>query len=615
MAKPGRSKILVTGLLLLGAWIGKGQISPGDLTSAHAHLEGISNCTKCHVIGQKVTNAKCLECHTEIDTRMDRDMGYHASREVRSKDCFDCHSEHHGRKFDMVRFDEDAFNHRLTGFELTGAHARVDCRSCHMPDNIVDPNLRDRPNTFLGLSRECAQCHEDYHQGTLSGDCASCHTTESFDPASRFNHDKADFALLGKHESVDCIDCHQMETRAGKEFQQFTGLDFDNCNSCHEDAHNNNLGTNCKQCHNEQGFESTASIRNFNHSLTRFALKGQHRRLDCAKCHNMDVSPTRIFQDNPGLSEQACATCHEDVHEGRFGTNCAECHSENSWQAAIDLERFNHDMTGFALEGKHQVVDCRQCHVSENLTDPLPHNTCVSCHDDYHKGEFASIFTEPAIENPDCAQCHTVDGFSPAFFTIEDHAKSSFPLEGGHLATPCLACHLLEGEWTFRNIGNACVDCHENIHQNEIASEFFPGEDCTVCHNTGGWKREIRFDHSLTTFALEGAHMRADCAVCHLRDEEEPPVRVFADLGQSCTTCHENIHGDQFAISGETDCRRCHAFEDWSPVNFDHAKTDFPLEGRHAEIECAACHEADLMDNVLVVRYQMESFECIDCHN
>jgi len=28
-----------------------GQISPGDLTTAHAELEGIRNCTQCHDLG------------------------------------------------------------------------------------------------------------------------------------------------------------------------------------------------------------------------------------------------------------------------------------------------------------------------------------------------------------------------------------------------------------------------------------------------------------------------------------------------------------------------------------------------------------------------------------
>jgi len=156
------------------------QLSPGDLAAAHTHLEGLSNCTQCHVLGQKVSNDKCLACHTEIKTRIDQQSGYHASSEVRGKDCATCHSDHHGRKFDMVRFDEDYFNHDLAGYPLSGAHRKIDCRQCHTPDLIDDPDLKKRKASFLGLDRDCLSCHEDQHQNTLSNDCAKCHTTDAF---------------------------------------------------------------------------------------------------------------------------------------------------------------------------------------------------------------------------------------------------------------------------------------------------------------------------------------------------------------------------------------------------------------------------------------------------
>ena len=49
----------------------RAQLSPGDLTTAHSHLDGISNCTQCHVLGNKVSSEKCLVCHTEIKERID----------------------------------------------------------------------------------------------------------------------------------------------------------------------------------------------------------------------------------------------------------------------------------------------------------------------------------------------------------------------------------------------------------------------------------------------------------------------------------------------------------------------------------------------------------------
>ena len=34
------------------------QISPGDLAKVHSQLEGMTNCTKCHTLGDKVSNDK-----------------------------------------------------------------------------------------------------------------------------------------------------------------------------------------------------------------------------------------------------------------------------------------------------------------------------------------------------------------------------------------------------------------------------------------------------------------------------------------------------------------------------------------------------------------------------
>ena len=151
-----------------------------------------------------------LICHTEIKSLMDLDRGYHASIEVRIEDCATCHSDHHGRSFDMARFDEENFDHDLAGYPLEGKHKIIDCRDCHKADFIDDDEIRKREETFLGLDTECISCHDDYHQGTLSNDCASCHDIEAFRPAPYFDHDETDYALLGQHRTVDCIECHQL---------------------------------------------------------------------------------------------------------------------------------------------------------------------------------------------------------------------------------------------------------------------------------------------------------------------------------------------------------------------------------------------------------------------
>ena len=584
------------------------QFSPGKLTQAHAELEGINNCTQCHTLGKEIDDNKCLACHEEIKVMVDRRTGFHSSTEVRDKACATCHSEHHGRNFDMVRFDEENFNHDLTGYELTGAHQRIDCRQCHIPDFIEDPEIKKLEDTFLGLEHDCASCHEDFHQNTLStNDCAQCHSTEAFTPADHFDHDDTDYPLVGKHVDVDCIECHKEETRNGKEFQHFADVEFTNCNSCHEDVHNNNLGTNCKQCHIEESFNSLKGLRRFNHNTTNFPLKGKHNSVSCADCHNLNRGLFYILQDRNGVQTQDCNTCHEDVHEGKLGTNCAECHDEQSF-VEVETDGFNHDLTDFSLRGQHRSVDCRECH-TESLTEPLPHNTCASCHEDYHEGEFM-------VENvsPDCAQCHTEDGFEPSTYTLEDHNLSSFPLEGAHLATPCFACHLQEEKWRFKQIGERCVDCHDDVHQGYISEEFYPNQDCERCHVADNWI-DSRFDHTLTGFELLGKHAETRCMDCHTTEEGTAnKYEGFVDTPSECASCHDNVHDQQFAVNGVTDCARCHGFDDWQANDFDHDKTAFKLEGAHREVTCAAYHKPIESNGATIIQYKFNSFECIDCH-
>lgn len=134
-----------------------------------------------------------LECHKDIQALITKKKGYHASKDVKAKDCFTRHSEHHGCKFEMVRFDEKTFDHGFTGYPLKGAHKPVDCRECHKPDNIADRKLKLRTKTFMGLEQACVPCHDDFHQGTMSNKCLDCHGMEAFKPASAFDHDKTDF--------------------------------------------------------------------------------------------------------------------------------------------------------------------------------------------------------------------------------------------------------------------------------------------------------------------------------------------------------------------------------------------------------------------------------------
>lgn len=588
------------------------QISPGELTKAHSKLEGMTNCTKCHVLGDKVSNDKCMECHKELKSRVDQKKGFHASAEVTGKDCFTCHSEHHGRNFEIVRFDIKKFDHQKTGYNLTGAHSKQECNACHQNENIESSEIKNKAYTYLGLKTACISCHKDVHQNTLPTDCASCHNTEEFKPALLFDHAQSNFPLKGKHKETDCATCHEITFINGAMFQKFKGIQHTSCASCHTDPHEGSFGNKCKDCHTEEGFTVFTGKSTFNHAQTQFPLLGKHKKTDCGACHQMgaQVEADNVFQDYKGRNFHECITCHEDVHETKLGTDCKQCHTEESFQKIMNPDKFQHNLTGYPLEGKHSTVDCRKCHIAKT-TDPLPHELCGDCHKDYHEGQFVH-----ANSKPDCKDCHTLAGFSESSYTIERHQKNSFALTGAHQATPCFACHQKNEQWTFSNLGTKCVDCHKNVHESGLDEKYYPQQSCDQCHVTDSWAA-VNFEHLQTGFDLTGKHKEIQCISCHLPEDnlKEKGKVLFTGLKKECVYCHKDQHGGQFEEEGKTSCISCHGTDLWKPSLFDHNTAKFKLDGAHIKVSCEKCHKEEIIGDQKVVQYKLEKFECVNCHS
>ncbi len=64
---------------------------------------------------------------------------------------------------------------------------------------------------------------------------------------------------------------------------------------------------------------------------------------------------------------------------------------------------------------------------------------------------------------------------------------------------------------------------------------------------------------------------------------------------------------------GTTSCDSCHSSVSWTNTAFDHDETAFPLEGIHAEAQCASCHQPDPA-RPDVVTYKGLPTLCADCH-
>jgi len=520
-------------LLLLLNLQAFGQISPGELSQPHAQLEGVKNCTQCHSVGKQVTTAKCLACHKEIQANMTAKKGYHASAEVRAKACASCHNDHHGRNFKMIKFDKHTFNHALSGFLLKGKHAKIECNACHKAAFIKDPNLKKNLNTYLGLQQNCLSCHDDYHQGKMSKNCAECHHYDNWKNAKAFDHSKTKFPLLGKHKNLKCEECHTIEIVNGKPAQKFTGLVFNNCTGCHKDVHDNRFGQNCKQCHTEESFHTIKGMSTFNHDKTAFKLIGKHKTVSCKACHKKSLTAP--------IKHERCTDCHADYHKGQFAVDrkspdCNQCHNEYGYlPSQYSIEQ--HNQTKFKLEGGHLATSCAQCHKKDAKKDWAFRNIgsqCVDCHTNVHKG----LMTEKYILKEECTQCHTVVSWSSVNF---DHSQTNFKLEGAHAAISCAACHYPKNDkglkvQKFKGMESACETCHKDVHAGQFAVNG--KTDCSKCHGVDKFENS-KFDHNNARFILDGQHINVKCMECHKEIVTEKGKFVeykFNDI--TCTKCH-----------------------------------------------------------------------------
>jgi len=486
-------------------------LSPGELATAHADLDG--GCGDCHqAMKRESEKPLCLACHEEVQADLRDGAGFHG-RDPAARDsaCRVCHPEHRGRGADLLGLGRSTFDHERTDFPLAGGHARVECGSCHAPDE----RHREAPSDCVGCHRD-----DDPHRGTMGLQCGDCHEPAGWGQG-RFDHATTGFALEGRHAEVVCGMCHGP---AGYEGAPTT------CGGCHavDDAHAGRLGDTCGDCHSPQTWATTR----FDHARDAgHPLRGAHRETACEGCHvRPDLEPAKD-----------CNGCHapDDVHRGSRGTDCQRCHGEDRWQS----RRFDHAAeAGWPLHGRHADSDCAACHVAG--ADVALDRRCRSCHavEDVHAGQLGD----------DCAACHTAAGWvhELAF----DHDLGPFPLLGLHAMVACEECH---GSARFHDTASDCASCHraDDVHERRL------GPDCGRCHNPNGWPI-WHFDHTAATrFALEGRHTGLRCEACHRQ-----PVSASPRLASDCQSCHRRDDPHRGGFGAE--CQRCHSAERWSAVHF-----------------------------------------------
>jgi hypothetical protein len=372
--------------------------------------------------------------------------------------------------------------------------------------------------------------------------------------------------------------------------------------------------------HNGQKFALVKLDRNaFDHAVqTGFTLQGKHRTLKCENCHNQAKIPAAARPEikirnldrsflGPG---RECLSCHRDQHKGQLGADCAHCHSQDAWKPAPGFE---HTRARFQLTGLHLKVACQKCHVpppgeKTGVFKGLTFGACLDCHKDPHRG----AFRETRMQNATCESCHNTGGWKnnkPG--GTFDHNTTKFALLGKHAAKQCSACHKTT-DFHQPVPHEHCQDCHKDTHTGQFAARA-AGSDCGSCHNEKGYKPSLfdRAAHAKSAFPLEGKHADVACAKCHL---PEGPGAVYKSGKLVCSACHDDKHGGQFASAPyQNRCDQCHTVAGWKPDTFSvdrHARTQFPLTGKHAAVTCRDCHKP-LGDSR---QFHLAERACSGCH-
>jgi len=542
-------------------------------------------CTQCH-IKPVFTNVglRCQDCHADIHKRQ---LG---------ANCEQCHTVR-GWQVSVQQISQH--NNR---FPLTGAHAAVDCDSCH----------KGAANSkFQTMSTACYSCHAaDYKAASnpnhvtaqFSTTCEQCHGTDNWLNAN-FDHNSVGFPLTGGHAVPprQCADCH-----INGNFNLTTTA----CVSCHLKDYQGttnpnhvaaNFAQTCEQCHNTTSWANAT----FNHSLTPFPLTGMHTvpPRQCTDCH---------VNNNYNLTTTTCVSCHMKDYQGTTNPNhvtgnfpqaCDSCHNTSSWLNAS----FNHNSTGFPLTGSHTVPprQCTDCHVNNNYN--ITTTTCVSCHQNDYNNATSPVNHISANFPTTCESCHDTVQWTDATF---NHTATGFTLTGSHTVPPrqCTDCHVNNN---YGLNSTACVTCHLKDYQGTTnpnhASAGFP-QQCDLCHDTIVWT-DSTFNHNNTAFPLTGSHTvppRA-CSDCHVNNN-------YTTLPTVCIGCHQtdynNTTNPGHAAQPQffpTTCQNCHNTTSWLNASFNHAQyTQFPTNHGGANNVCSTCHTNSNDYSV---------FQCTNCHS
>ena len=255
---------------------------------------------------------------------------------------------------------------------------------------------------------------------------------------------------------------------------------------------------------------------------------------------------------------------------------------------------FNHDKTGFHLEGAHESAKCESCHVV---------------------GMFKGT-------PKDCAQCHTA-GLKTSSVIIQN-ARSHIIV---NQSATCDRCHISSTSfrvWRMDHTATtaACSTCHSGqsfesvVPPTKTPTHVQTTADCGLCHgSTNSFKFSvIGFDHTGVT---------GGCASCH--NGAQAQGKPFGHLPTSlpCEQCHSNTTSFSIWAMDHTgitsNCASCHNGQIFLGVTpmfkpVGHLPTTQPCESCHTNTQVPGgfAFAPASFDHV---KAGVQPGTCTNCHN
>ena len=275
----------------------------------------------------------------------------------------------------------------------------------------------------------------------------------------------------------------------------------------------------------------------------------------------VNKGPVEMGEKAEFVGAEACAACHQDLVDSfkgakhgkalpkmkgiEFDKSCETCHGAGSLHAGAGGDKTAPGFAALKSFKKMSASDvsgaCMECHKDTERShwSGSPHDranvSCTDCHSLHSAKGHGELVKTNTSET--CYQCHKdVKG--------QMRRSAHMPVAEGKM--DCTSCHSPHGTGTPKllnasNGNQLCYQCHQDKRGPFLWEHMPVRENCLNCHHPHG----SHHDKMLV------AKQPFLCQRCHaytrhpgtLYDATSAANQQSQIFGQSCYSCHSNIHG------------------------------------------------------------------------